>query len=91
MTPDLPPDDTESGTFEGYFRDPSFAAEAPLAWALGQRLETLEALRGLFSGTQAAARLRLWAFLELASQPHGRLQRDDLNQVFHALKPEVLD
>lgn len=91
MTPDLPPDDTDSGTFEGYFRDPSFAAEAPLAWALGQRLETLEALRGLFSGTQAAARLRLWAFLELASQPHGRLQRDDLNQVFHALKPEVLD
>jgi len=91
MTPDLPPDDTESGTFEGYFRDSSFAAETPLAWALGQRLETLEALRGLFSGAQAAARLRLWAFLELASQPQGRLQREDLNQIFHVLRPEVLE
>jgi len=91
MTLDPLPDDPESGTFEGYFRDPSFAAESPLAWALGQRLEILEALRGLLSGGQAAARLRLWAFLELASLPQGRLQRDDLNQVFHVLKPDVLE
>jgi hypothetical protein len=42
----------------------------------------LDALRGLVSGGQAAARLRIWMFLELAAQPHGRLQREDLNQLF---------
>lgn len=67
------------------------AAESPLAWGLGQRLDLLDALRGLLSGGQAAARLRLWVFLELAAQPQGRLQRDDLNQLFYALKPEALD
>lgn len=91
MTPHPPLDDPESGSFEGYFRDPSFAAESPLAWALGQRLETVEALRGLLSGGQAAARLRVWAFLELASHPQGRLQRDDINQLFHALRPEPME
>ncbi|MFJ3056796.1 hypothetical protein [Herbaspirillum sp. NPDC087042] len=67
------------------------AAESPLAWALGQRLELLDTLRGLLSGGQAAARLRLWVFLELAAKPQGRLQREDLNQLFYALKPEALD
>ncbi|QHI96777.1 hypothetical protein GT347_01485 [Xylophilus rhododendri] len=84
-------DEQESGSFEGYFRDPAFAAEAPLAWSLGQRQPLLDALRGLFSGGAAAARLRLWVFLELAALPQGRLQREDLNQLFHSLKPEALD
>ena len=74
-----------------YFRDPGFAAESPLAWALGQRLDAIDALRGLLSGGQATARLRLWVFLELAAQPQGRLQREDLNQLFLGLKPEALD
>ena len=85
-------DDAEAGTsFEGYFRDPSLATESPLAWALGQRLDVLDALRGLLSGGHAAARLRVWAFLEIAGQPQARLQRDDLNLLLHALKPEALD
>jgi len=84
-------DEQESGSFESYFRDPAMAQESSLAWGLGQRLDVVDALRGLLSGGQAAARLRLWAFLELAVQPHGRLQRDDLNQLFYGLKPEVLD
>lgn len=91
MTTPHPLDEPDASTFEGYFRDPSLAAESPLAWALAQRLEVLEALRGLFSGTNAAARLRLWAFLELASLPQGRLQREDLNQLLHVLKPDALD
>jgi len=91
MTTLPPPDEPEAGTFEGYFRDPALAAESALAWTLGQRGDLLEALRGLFSGSAAAARLRLWAFLELAAQPQGRLQRDDLNQLFHALRPDALD
>jgi len=86
------PDDVEAGsTFEGYFRDPALAAESPLAWALAQRFDVLDALRGLLSGGQAAARLRLWAFLEIAGQPQARLQRDDLNLLLHALRPEALD
>ncbi|MFS2117866.1 hypothetical protein ACCC93_26880, partial [Herbaspirillum frisingense] len=45
----------------------------------------------MVSGGQAAARLRIWVFLELAAQPQGRLQREDLNQLFYALKPEAMD
>lgn len=84
-------DEHEFGSFEGYFRDPSLAAESSLAWGLGQRMAELDALRGLFSGGRDAARLRVWVFLELAAQPQGRLLRDDVNQLFYGLKPEVLD
>ena len=84
-------DPESSSSFESYFREPSMAAESPLAWGLQQRLELIDAVRGLLGGAQAAARLRLWCFLELASQPRGRLQREDLNQLFHVLKPEALD
>ena len=89
----LPPpsDESESGSFEGYFRDPASAAESALGFALEQRLPVLDALRGLFSGGAAAARLRVWAFLEIASLPQARLQRDALQQLFHALRPEALD
>ncbi len=86
-----PLEEQETGSFESHFRDPSLAAEAPLAWLLGQRLDLLDALRGLLSGGQATARLRLWVFLELAALPQGRLQRDDLNQLFFSLRPEALD
>ena len=81
----------DTGSFESHFRDPAFAVESPLAWLLGQRLDVLDALRGLLSGGQATARLRLWVFLELAAQPQGRLQREDLNQLFFSLRPEALD
>jgi hypothetical protein len=84
-------EEQESSSFESYFREPSLAAEAPLAWALQQRLDLIDAVRGLLGGSQAAARLRLWCFLELASQPQGRLQREDLNQLFHVLRPEALE
>lgn len=84
-------EDQESSTFESYFREPSLAAESPLAWALAQRLPLVDAVRGLLGGPQAAARLRLWCFLELAGLPQGRLQREDLNQLFHVLRPEALD
>jgi hypothetical protein len=86
-----PSEEQESSTFESYFRDPSMAAEAPLAWALNHRVDLIDAVRGLLGGPQAAARLRLWCFLELASQPQARLGRDDVNQLFHVLRPEALD
>lgn len=81
----------DTGSFESHFRDPALAAETPLGWLLGRRLEILDALRGLLSGGQATARLRLWVFLELAALPQGRLQREDLNQLFFSLRPEALD
>lgn len=84
-------DEQEPAAFEGYFREPGFAAESPLAWILGQRLELLDAVRGLMSGGQSAARLRLWVFLELAAQAQGRFSREDLNLLFHGLRPEALD
>jgi len=84
-------EDQESSTYESYFREPSLAAESPLAWALHQRLDLIDAIRGLLNGPQAATRLRLWAFMELASQPQGRLTRDDVNRLFHVLRPEALD
>jgi len=85
------PDHNESTSFESYFRDPDYAPEQPLAWALSQRLDVLDALRGLFSGPQALVQLRLWCFMELASQPQARLSRDDVNRLFHAVVPEALD
>ena len=85
------PDQTDSSSFEGYFRDPAYAPEQPLAWALSHKLDLLDALRGLFNGPQALVRLRLWCFMELAVQPKARLSRDDLNQLFHAVMPEALE
>lgn len=84
-------DALEGRGFDSHFRAPEFAPEHPLAWALGQQLDLIDALRGLFSGTQGLVQLRLWCFMELASQPQARLSRDDLNRLFHALLPDSLD
>uniref|UniRef100_UPI0035B4B072 hypothetical protein n=1 Tax=Hylemonella sp. TaxID=2066020 RepID=UPI0035B4B072 len=81
----------EGGAFESYFRDPSQATESPLAWAIGQRLDLLDAMRGLFSGPRPVVQLRIWCFMELASVPQGRIARDDLNRLFYALQPQALD
>lgn len=81
----------EGGSFEAYFRDPASVLDSPLAWAISQRLNVLDALRGLFSGPIAVAQLRVWCFMELVSVPHGRINREDLNQLFHLLLPQALE
>ncbi|WP_310309087.1 AAA family ATPase [Hydrogenophaga laconesensis] len=81
----------EGASFEAYFRDPASAADSPLAWAVSQRAAVLDALRGLFSGPPAVVQLRVWCFMELVSVPHGRITREDLNQLFHLLLPQALD
>jgi hypothetical protein len=91
MTDALHHDSNDSASFESHFRDPTEAPIHPLAWALGQRQPLIDALRGLFSGPQAGVQLRLWCFLELSSQPQGRLSRDDVNRLFHMLLPDSLD
>ena len=91
MNEALPPDLNDSSHFEAYFRDPASAPAHPLAWALGQRLDVIDALRGLFSGTRALVQLRLWCFLTLCSVPQGRLSRDELQHLFHEVLPEPLE
>ena len=81
----------ESARFEDLFRDPDFPQDHPLAFALARKQDAIEALRGLFSGPAALVRLRVWCFLSLASVPQGRLTRDDVNQLFHAVLPEALE
>ena len=98
MSEALAPDPTDashspadSPRFEQFFREADAVPEQPLAWALQQRHGLIDALRGLFSGPQAGVQLRLWCFMELASQPQARLSRDDVNRLFHMLWPEALD
>jgi hypothetical protein len=88
---DAPDGPADSTRFEQFFRDAQAVPEQPLAWALQQRQTLTDALRGLFSGTQASVQLRLWCFMELAAQPQARLSRDDVNRLFHMLWPEALD
>lgn len=88
---DLDKLEDEAGSFEAYFRSPELAAEAPLAWVLDHKKPLLDALRSLFSGPQHLVQLRLWCFLALASTPKGRLDRDDLALLFHALLPQALE
>ncbi|MDH5857003.1 hypothetical protein [Lampropedia aestuarii] len=88
---DLDKLEDEAGSFEAYFRTPELAAQAPLAWLVERKKPLLDALRSLFSGPQHVVQLRLWCLLALASVPKGRLDRDDLAQLFHALQPQALE
>lgn len=82
---------SEAVRFEHFFRDAEAAAEPPLAWALQARTALIDALRGLFNGPRAHVQLRLWCFMELATQPQARLSRDEVNRLFHMLLPEALE
>ena len=82
---------SEAVRFEHFFRDAEAAAEPPLAQALQARSPLIDALRGLFTGPQAHVQLRLWCFMELATQPQARLSRDEVNRLFHMLLPEALE
>ena len=82
---------SETVRFEHFFRDAEAAAEPPLAQALQARSALLDALRGLFNGPQAHVQLRLWCFMELATQPQARLARDEVNRLFHMLLPDALE
>ncbi|RZL09615.1 MAG: hypothetical protein EOP40_09215 [Rubrivivax sp.] len=81
----------ESTRFEDLFRDPAYAHDDALAFTLTQRQGLVLALRGLFSGGVALARLRVWCLLTLTAQPRARLSRDEVNQLFHAVLPDPLE
>lgn len=77
--------------FVDYFRDPDAVADSALAWQLEGNAALQEALRLLFQGGSALVRLRLWALFTLVGQGSAFLGRDVLDQLFYALRPEVLD
>ncbi len=74
-----------------YFRDADFASDSTLAWQIDQKSATIDALRGLFHGSAGFVRLRLWVFITLMGQSDASLTREELDQLFHAIRPEALE
>ncbi|MFI5447761.1 hypothetical protein [Polaromonas sp. UC242_47] len=74
-----------------YFRDADHASDSSLAWQMEQKSAQIDALRGLFHGPAGLVRLRLWVFITLMGQADATLTRDQLDPLFHALRPEALD
>ena len=85
----IPPD--SDTTLSDYFRDPDFASESTLAWRIEQHGGLVDALRGLFHGPAGLVRLRLFVFMGLLGQSEANLNRDQINELFHAVRPEALD
>lgn len=86
-----------AGSLEGetpladYFRDADLASDSALAWQIDQKSAHIDALRGLFHGSAGLVRLRLWVFITLMGQSDAALTREELDQLFHAIRPEALD
>lgn len=77
--------------FADYFRDSDAVADSAVAWQLESNSALLDAVRLLFQGSSALARLRLWALFTLVGQGKAFLSREGLDQLFHAMRPEVTD
>lgn len=90
LSPIAPVPEADSA-FVDYFRDPDAVADSALAWQLEGNAALQEALRLLFQGGSALVRLRMWALFTLEGQGSAFLGRDTLDQLFYALRPEVLD
>lgn len=85
----IPPD--SDTTLSDYFRDADFSSESILAWRIDQHGGLVDALRGLFHGPAGLVRLRLFVFMGLLGQSEANLPRDQINELFHAVRPEALD
>lgn len=78
-------------TFVDYFHDPDAVADSVVAWQLESNGAQLDAVRLLFQGTVALARLRLWALFILVGQGKAFLSREELDSLYYALRPEAAD
>ncbi len=91
---DTTPADSDT-TLSDYFRPnpdgSDFAAESLLAYRLDAQGPLIDALRALFHGPAGLVRLRLWVFMGLLGQSEASLNRDQLNELFHAVRPEALE
>lgn len=74
-----------------YFRDPDAVLDSPVAWQLENNVALVEALRLLFQGSTGLVRLRLWMLFALVGQGKAFLSREDLEQLFYAVRPEAVD
>ena len=91
LTPDpATPGEGESALAD-YFRDAESVGDSVLAWQLEQHSATVEALRSLFQGPAGLVRLRVWMLLTLTSQGRAFWSREELEQLFHAVRPEATD
>jgi len=86
----LPQSEVET-SFSDYFHDLDAVADSALAWQLESNCTQLEAVRLLFQGSSALARLRLWALLTLVGQGKAFLSREQLDSLYFALRPEAAD
>jgi hypothetical protein len=77
--------------FDDYFQDTDALADSPVAWQLESNAALLEAMRLLLQGSSALARLRVWALLLLVGQGKAFLSRDELTQLYYALRPEATE
>jgi hypothetical protein len=84
------PADSE-GALADYFRHTDFVEDSAVVWRLNQQAGLIDAIRSLFQGPVSLVRLRLWAFLTLVSQSAAKLTRDELDELFRALRPEALE
>jgi hypothetical protein len=76
-----------------YFRDPDALLDSPLAWQLEAQANTtlVDALRHFFQGSSGLVRLRLWMLFTLVGQGRAFLSREDLEQIFFAVRSEAVD
>ncbi len=85
----------ELGALADFFRDGArfgdAAADAPLLGRLARQQALTQALSGLFHGPAALVQLRVWVFLQLASQGDAQWPRERIDELFHALRPEALE
>ncbi len=79
------------GAIADFFRDADAAQDSLLLWRLTHQQPLVHALSGLFHGPAALVQLRLWVFLQLASQGEALLARERIAELFHALRPEALE
>ena len=88
---DMNAEEAAEDRFEDYFREGAVPIDALRLWQLAQQGPLIDALRALFHGPQELVRLRVWVFVELMALPQSRIERDELNRHFHALRSEPLD
>lgn len=84
-------DDSGDARLADYFRDTEAAGDSPWAGRIEAHGALIDALRALFHGPAGLVRLRLWVFMTLVEQGNALFNRDEIDALLHALRPDALD
>lgn len=85
-------DDSDSGSsLADYFRERDSVLDSQLAWQLDNGSELSDSIRMLFQGSSGLVRLRIWMLLTLVGHNQAQLQRDEMDNLFHLVRPEAVD